>query len=76
MRDYYNQPQQHITPIDHKPPIRPATGKLKELENLFLTTAKKRKQTTSTNEDLIRLFDKYKRLAPDEQQLKELEILI
>jgi hypothetical protein len=62
--DYYNIP------------IRPATGKLKELESLFISIAKKRKQSTSTNEDIIRLFDRYKRLPPGSDQMNELERMI
>jgi hypothetical protein len=76
VKDYFNRPKEHITVIETRPPIRPATGRLKELETLFISTAKKRKQITSTNENIIRLFDNYKRMQPDAGKLDELNRLI
>jgi len=72
------EPKAEVIPISdyNNMPIQPATGRLKELETLFISIAKKRKQITSTNEDIIRLFDRYKRIAPDAEKLDQLNRLI
>jgi hypothetical protein len=63
-QDYYNLP------------IRPATGRLKELENAFISAATRRRGKLTDTENIIRLFDKYKRVEPESSKLDELEYLI
>ena len=57
-------------------PLRPATGKLKELESLFIGITQRSKTKPSEREDIIRLFDRLKRVIPAPGELEALEIMI
>jgi hypothetical protein len=51
--------------------LKPATGKLAELEDKFI-----RDRKIPDRQRIVRLFDKYKRERPTAEQLTELERLL
>jgi len=57
-------------------PLRPTTGRLKELEDTFIHITQHSKRKPSNREQIIRLFDQYKRVYPDNSSLDELDFLI
>jgi hypothetical protein len=56
-------------------PLRPAKGRLLELENMFLFSCKSHRQQQH-KEPIIRLFDQYKRCQPTEANMNELQQMI
>lgn len=56
--------------------LRPAKGRLKELEDTFIRITQHSKRKPSNREQIIRLFDRYKRVYPDNSMLDELDFLI
>ena len=71
----YYQPEDIQTQLSKKP-LRPATGRLKELEDTFIRITQQSKSKPSNREQIIRLFDKYKRVYPANSALNELDFLI
>jgi len=59
-----------------KKPLRPATGKLKDLEDTFIRTTQQRKKHPVDYTKIISLFDRYKRDYPSEEQLTELQKIL
>lgn len=57
-------------------PLRPAKGRLKELEDTFIRIAQLNRGKPNNKMDIIRFFDQYKRVNPDTIKLDELELLI
>ena len=59
-----------------RPPLKPATGKLKDLEDTFIRLTQQRRKHRVDYTSIISLFDKYKRIYPTEEQLTELESML
>lgn len=57
-------------------PLKPARGRLKELENKFINAMQKKQHRPQEWLLIIQLFDLYKRKYPDNDKLDELERLI
>ena len=63
----HQQPQQ---------PLKPAKGKLAELENAFIQRAQQKGSGQIDSIKIIKLLDKYKRVTPDSNELNQLAFLI
>lgn len=64
------QPQQ---PEPEEKPLKPAKGRLAELEDYFV---KDRQAAKEDRQRIVRLLDKYKRVKPTREQIEELERMV
>lgn len=66
-------PQTQPTTEREEKPLKPATGRLAELEDYFV---RNRQAAKEDRQRIVRLLDKYKREEPTREQIEELERLL
>ena len=75
VKELLNKDAFYIMPELH--PLKPAKGRLKDLEDLFFSVMQRNKKKKPTERyKITSLFDKYKRVHPENDKLDELELLI
>lgn len=70
----------HSEPCAQQPylpkPLHPATGRLRELEDSFILLAQRGKVKQTNRQELVKMFDRYKRTRPTANELDELVSLM